>query len=482
LRRAVTSDTGGAASRLTAILTAGMVGVLVAHNQLGATLIAGMVLLLLLLLIRPAWLTIVTVAIIWLVPAQTAPGGMLDSATVLNWLGMVVVPAISLLVVAVSWVDRSRRQEPVTSVPQDVMLGAMAYAVTLVVLGLGHGNAPAGVIQSAVAYLRYPVLFLALVYSGFERRYVLAVVGTLVSIGAIAGVESIIRHLTVGARWDSISLLLGSYGTFSLGAVFVLMACAIAGAAATSKLRLWHALAFIMIGLVSLWGEIKALTIAIPLSVLGVLVGLSRAKRLTWRLIAVVAGIVLGVGLLVSAWGAFWGENDDLSRASGDLASVFAGEMSLTQASNRVGWMARSVEYMARHDALLFGFGPGSGLAGTATGGQDLMLGSISGIGRTQVSVLLWEGGVFGLGIYWVMLLLVVAHIWRGIGPSVTGIDLLLMVTLLGFSVYYVLIGPMYDLVWRYDVPSMAFWVLSAYVVGRREGLPAPHASLSALQ
>ena len=97
------------------------------------------------------------------------------------------------------------------------------------------------------------------------------------------------------------------------------------------------------------------------------------------------------------------------------------------------------------------------------------MLSAVPGTGRTQVSVLAWEGGFVGLALYWCMLITVFVRLCRTKPAHGDPWGTILAAAMVAFGAYYVFLGPLYDLVWRYDVPSVIFWVGAAYLlrVGR---------------
>jgi hypothetical protein len=281
--------------------------------------------------------------------------------------------------------------------------------------------------------------------------------------------EVVIHYLASGAVVDRISWSLGPYGTFPLGVFCIYAMCLIAGIIVTRGATVARVAALCVLLVPSVLGEIKALVLLGPLSVMAVLLIPSARLVSIGRRLAVVAFVLVAVCGLYAAWAVVYPGSDNLlSRVVSQLDQLVTQSRSVTGAKgvDRLSWTVESASALAKVGGLTFGAGPGSGLAGGVAGNASA--------GQTQITSALWDFGILGMASYaWLLLAAlgaIVAAIRRVRGRRALGYAC----AMVGMWLFYAILGPNYDQVWRYDAPSFLFWVLLAglYVASRSSSSP----------
>jgi hypothetical protein len=405
---------------------------------------------------------IVMLVILWYLPGQTAPGGLLSSVVFLRWTGLLLVPLVVAVIAA--FLARSGRRLVLTPVLPPIVAAMMVVVTSAIV----NHSSLLDTGTTLVLYLRYPLLFVALVNLPIRRRPINNFVAAFICLAGLEVLEVLFRYLVQGVYWDAVSWTLGPWGHVALGIYLVYAMCLTTAAIAVRGITLPRILFLGALLVPAVLGEIKALLIAGPLCVAAImLLPMGRLIPLRRRLVVIVSIVIVTV-LLFVAWATVYrGSANALSRFVNQVGNIMQNRGSLDSGLglDRLSWTAEATSALSAQNNLLLGAGPGSSLAGTATGVTSRMLtNGVPGSTHTQIGTMLWDMGIVGLISYaWLLLAalgLVMASL-RRVSDARTRVYALAMV---GMWLFYAILGPNYDLVWRADSASFVFWTLLAGV------------------
>jgi len=405
----------------------------------------------------------VLIIIVWYLPPQTGPGGLLAFAPYFRWAGVLLVPLIAgaLLMKSLS------RDRPL--VATQLLVPMMAVLFTILVSAAVNHSSKLGAFNIALLYLRYPLLFIALVNWPISMTTTRQVVRILFILVAIQIPEVVVHFLVSGAVVDRISWSLGPFGTFPLGVCCIYAMCLVAGIIVTRGVTIPRVATLCVLLIPSVLGEIKALVLLGPLCVMAVLLIPSARLVSIGRRLAVMAVIIVAVFGLYAAWAVVYpGTENLLARVVTQLHHLVSQSRNVSGAKgvDRLSWTVDSASTLARRGGLTFGAGPGSGLAGGIAGNASA--------GQTQITSALWDFGILGVASYaWLLLAalgVVVAAVRSLKGRTALGYSC----AMIGMWLFYAILGPNYDQVWRFDAASFLFWVLLAgiYVAARSSSTP----------
>jgi hypothetical protein len=403
--------------------------------------------------------------VLYYVPTQAAPHGLLGAVPSARWIGVVLVP---LLAAALLLRPRSR-QHRLTITPVGVVMCLLAVELTLSALMNGSGGL--NLLLAFLMYLRYPLLFVALVSARPADRTFNRVIGVFVALTLLQVPEVLLRFFEFNVRGDRISFTLGPWGTWSLGVYCVYSLCLIVAAYRFRRLR-WLApmapLVIVLLLVPAVLGEIKALLIGGPLVVLVVLAAPRNIGGANLRRVAVAGIAVCTAVVLVAAWGSVWvGGQNTLSLYTKQIVDVMSGTHTsrVDTTATRVTATRQAIVSFERYGNPVVGTGPGSSLAGNLTGRKGrLPLSAYAVAGDVQILALLYDGGVLGLAMYYVMLIACLVYVLKVMKSHDKSRSAWLGFAGLGMWSFYALLGPWYYLVWRFDASSFMFWLLMAYV------------------
>lgn len=404
------------------------------------------------------WLLVVLLVILWYIPGQTAPGGLLDDWVYFRWAGLLLVPIAAAAVLAVAM----RRNGRLEVTP--IFTAVIALVVTIAVSAATTSSSPVEAAIALVMYLRYPLLFLALANLPVSRRALDGVVAAFLVLVGLQFVEVVVRYFVLGASGDALSWSLGPWGTFPLGVYAVYAMCLVAGVIATQGVTVARVALLAALVIPAALGEIKALLIAGPLcAAIVLLLPAHRLIRLHRRLTAIAVLVVVGLVIFLLWSVALTHQRNLLADFVAQVAAVVRGTGRPLAVVNRIGWTLQAWQILQENGQLLFGAGPASSLAGSVNAETGRLMST--GIpGKTQIGAMLWDTGVAGLLAYVWILLSALWIILTGLRAEVDARLRGYALALVGMWVFYALLGPNYDLVWRADSASFLFWTLLAGV------------------
>jgi hypothetical protein len=353
-----------------------------------------------------------------------------------------------------------------------LLLPMSAVAVAIVLSAAVNESSLLGTVSSLVLYLRYPLLFIALVNARvtLKQGWHLAIAVCLLA--AIQVPEIAIRYALYGTQGDTVSWSAGTWGTYPLTVVGVYAMCIVAAHATFSRFRWYHLALLLSLMATAAVAEAKALVVLGPLCAFIVLLAPSPSSvRGLSRSVALMAFAVAATAVLLG-WTLVWSaESSDMSPIVEQARSVIREPLSLDsyQYVVRTRSTIDAVSQLAARRGILFGAGPGSSLAGNALGETgSLRTGSEGQV--TQLSASIWDFGVLGLVAYFWMLASTLPLIRAGIARLRAGIGAMLASSMIGMWVFYAAVGPVYNLIWRHDVASLPFWgILAAIAVAVTE-------------
>ncbi len=395
---------------------------------------------------------------VWYLPGQTAPGGLLESYTYFRWIGVPLTLSIAMAYFAEIAIEKKKLQATEMALPMFAFF-LIASASTLL-----NGTGFLGLASILALYLRYPLLFIAIANSNLRESDVASLVKFFLLLSFVQIPEILWRYFALNAKWDDLSWTLGPWGTFPLGVYCVSSACLLAGRMVEGRFKPLTLMGIPLLLIPALLGEIKSLLISAPICALAVLLYPWRRRKIAaGRLVAAFAAIASAIAIFL-AWSFFWGANDELNPWIAKLGKIASGDPRNVDFSrvNRLGWTIDAASKLASEKAILLGQGPGSSLSGTLTGEPGRLASPNSQTGKTQISAMLYDVGVLGLGAFLFLLFAVLKQILKAARTLDESADKSLVYAMLGIWVFYVLLGPQYDLVWRSDAASFPFWVFAA--------------------
>jgi len=301
--------------------------------------------------------------------------------------------------------------------------------------------------------------------------------------------ECIYRYAALGITVDHISWTMGPWGHFDLG-IYMVYAVALITAFGLVKRFSWlHIAFFAFLFTLALLGEIKAFILSAPVVSVFTIYAVLRQKRrpnekqVLKRLLVVLFPVFFLVLSYcgVAVWGRIHpGRSNVLTPFVQNLPAILAHPLSFLQgdkiahSAGRISGGAVVWSYLKKDwGMLMFGLGPGSALAGNffaRPGGVFKM--SLRSL--NQIGALLAEVGIIGLALYFWMLLRL-AHTIVTANTVIEDADLrILSASLVGMWVFYAVLGPFYDQVWRHDAPNYIFYFFAAVIYSSVQNKRAP--------
>jgi len=288
--------------------------------------------------------------------------------------------------------------------------------------------------------------------------------------------ETLFRALVWGIRGDAISYTLGWFGSFPLG-IYCLYAIAFLTAQATVTGLKWYQLTltivFILIGGL---GEIKALFIFTgPVIFLTVLFCRVKTKTTIYRVIPITVIVALALYFVFENWEILTGGGRNLL---GNIVSyvrlLFEGRSSYELPYiSRVDQINIISNMLLSSPANLFvGFGPGSSLAGNFSGSPGVVAATMSrliwaGILIIQYVAVVGDLGLIGLILFSFLFFRILAFILRHRNIYSDPKHKIYAGAFIGIFAFYAMLGPFYNIIWRYDGSNFIMWVLLAILYRR---------------
>jgi len=410
---------------------------------------------------------LVLLLVLWYIPRQTGPGGLLEDYIIARWLSVMFIP----LIVVVQFFKMAMRKEPVEL--SAIILPLIVYVVFCICSGIINEVQPTELVGSVVLYIRYPLLFIAFINMHIKKQTVKKFLALFLFLLAIQIPECLYRFLVLGIHGDFISFTLGPWGHFDLGIYAIYGAAFVVAYNAIIGIKWYHLIFFALLLLVSLIGEIKALAIAIPIISVLTIYATFRQKKLR-KYFLIIAFPVFFIVLIYFA-SAVWDKVHTLSGGNTleiylEKITYFVTEPSLLVTSEEVDYSSSRFlgsAFVWNHlkddwRMLVFGIGPGALLAGNFLGVPGQIFEEVPYL--NQIAVILGETGIIGLVIFAWMLLRILGGVIKVNKTSEDKDVRIISAAIIGIWVFYALLGPFYDLVWRHDSPNYIFYFFAAFL------------------
>lgn len=419
---------------------------------------------------RWRWMPVILLPILFYVPRQAVPGGVLENYIILRWITVLIIP----VAVFIQFIKMTVRGQSLKG--SWLLLYLVAYVACNIFSGLMNGTNAVELVGSLILYVRYPLLFITFLNLGIKDDVMKAFIGLFIMLVAFQIPECIFRFGVIGIHGDHISWTLGPWGAFDLGVYGIYTIALVLAYDAVKGIKLHHMIFCFLMLAVALFGEIKALVLSVPIVSVVTIYAAQKSKDIKKNIMVIAMPIVL----IITAFYMFsvWGEIHKSSENAFGLhvqkitnilikpSLLFEAE-DLDKSSSRIFGSVFIWNYLKQDwRRMLFGAGPGSMLAGNFLG----KTGEIYEIPQylNQISVTMGETGIVGLAVFLGILVSLLITIIR-INKTVTedGVRIL-SAALISMWMYYTVLGPFYDLVWRHDSPNFIFWFLSAYLFNHR--------------
>lgn len=422
-----------------------------------------------LLLRRWQWLPVILLPLIWYLPGQTAPGGLLEDFLIFRWFTVLLIPGLFFIQAFKNIISRERFKPTFLAMP---LVGLVVVSMLSAWL---NDVCFFDLVGYLAIYLRYPLLFIILMNIDLSDRIVKWVIGLFLFLVLIQVPEIVYRYQTTGVIGDRVSETLGSYGTYSFGVYSLYAMALITGNALVTRVRILHLTAFGLLMITAIIGEIKVVVLAAPIIILAVI--LFHQQRQSSQIVnvgyvrklVIIIFIVFIVLSIYGNWGRIQRGPNTLVRFIDNISTLVSGsELSKGQIYriNRIG-STLMVWDMLKATPLnfMFGLGPGSSLAGGFSGTPGHLFSLMpQSFMLTQISATLADVGVVGFFIYIWIFLRLFKHLLLARSESEDVLFQTLLYGSFGIWIFYVILGPIYNIVWRSDAASYIFYFLMAVI------------------
>ena len=401
--------------------------------------------------------------VLWYVPRQTAPGGLLESCLFLRWLSVMILPPLFFLQFMRATVNGRAFRVTGISVPLAL------FAAWSVFSAAANRSGFLDFFGNLAVYINYPIFFITLVNMDLPEDTAKKMIRLFMALVIIQIPECLYRYYAMGVKGDMISWTLGPWGSFDLG-VYMCYAVSIMVAVSIVKKFNWIYLIIIFsFFLVALFGEIKAFIFAAPITATAAAYfAAGRGGRLRKTLLTVLLPVILFLLVYLSFiyWGRVYGEGENFlaayyNKVMGLLglqhgyADGYAANYESRISGLGYAWRSMSGDIYR----MMTGFGPGSSFMGNI-----LSRGAIHSVVKipavNQLAAVLVDSGLVGLCLYVSMMVYMFSVILKANSKAESGDSRVITASLAGMWVFYAVMGPFYDLVWRYDAPSFMFYFL----------------------
>jgi hypothetical protein len=462
-------------SLLLTIPPALLMGGFICFNSFIAALLMIILLFIVVLVFSDAawrWLPVILLPIVWYLPEHTAPGGLLEDVLIIRWITVILIPSLFTLLFFKYLISRRKFYFP-------LILPVLFILVTSLLSTMANDNDYLNLLGYWGLYLRYPLFFILLVNTKTPERISKYFFAFFILLTLIQIPEVIIRYLTIGVTTDNVSYTLGPYGTYAIGVYFIYAFSLLMAHVLAVRLSLLHMLLVLSFFLVAWIGEIKSVLLGIP--IIAIIMSVLFKKQAISNYIAA-NKIVKGSIITVLAFAAFafiyyyWEYilpgNDTLTRFFDEFAYYLHGSgtyKSDLYRINRLGSIALAYDFIDNSTStLLLGLGPGSSFAGNIVGlpgrvadlfDQSFMV--------TQINASLLDVGLLGLcGWIWYFkgFFSIQKQALKLIDNKMTAI---VVNGAWGFLFFYIIFGPLYNIVWRSDAASYVFYFMMAYIYNK---------------
>lgn len=438
----------------------------------------------LLLALTPPWVwTLALILYTFFIIGRIDPGPPLisDWPVFLRWGTYLLIPLFALVHLAV----RHSPGRAWRSTPIDLPL-ALLFLV-MILSALINGSSPLLAVMAFGVYLRYPLLFLALVNSKTSETEFRRLVRIFVILVVVQVPLTVLQAFFLQELGDNVGGSLGGFGTGGLAMMIIAVQALLIARLLILGWQWRPFLLYLVLFVPIILGDAVA-GVVFSLSVTGFLILRASATR---RVLGILAAFAVALVLLwgLAALGTF-GSTFQMVATEGPQRSLGANDYGFrpddptatsgaTRANNLVAtpWF-----FLSREPAkLVVGFGPNSLYNGRALGAQGPLCtqlaigGDLVRCVSYQLPRTLLELGLTGLILGYALLVPLLVSAQRVRARTTETAWQIGILAFEGIWVLYALLAVFYLDIWREDYISILFWVMGAAIVLKERKLqPAP--------
>lgn len=402
------------------------------------------------------WFPVIFLLITWYIPRQRAPGGFLENFIILRWITFILIPAVFLLFLPKyvnSKIYVGNILQPIIALFSVVLISAAVNQSSLI-----------PTVFTSLIYLRYPLLFIILLNMNLNENSLRLFLKVFFFLLIIQTPEVFYRYFALGFKGDSISLTLGPWGTFDLGVYMIYATALVISRNLFIQMKIRDIILILCFFLIALFGEIKVFMFFAPVIVCFLIYNIISKKitkrKLYYAFTFISFAIVLFI-LSVNWYGKLFPTTGTLDSIKDAFISKDVRKIRRISAFFDI---LKEVEISS--SKFFIGWGPGSSLKG----GYLVKKGKIFDFPieyKNQLAETFADLGFAGLITYYWLLFCLYDRFrkHRMIEKDKTYISL--NYGLLGMWLFFAILGPFYDLVWRHDSPNYIFFFLSAVLYSR---------------
>lgn len=415
---------------------------------------------------------IIILIIIWYIPRQTAPNGLLEKFVFLRWIILAIVPILITMVFSIKATKREK-----LDFGGILIFLPLIFLSALLSLTINSGS-PLKMFGFLLAYLAYPILYVCLVnlsqfnkisdITEITKKYFHLFFFLLI----MQVPECFYRFIFLGITGDHISFSLGPWGTTDLGNYMIYFLSFLFAFYLMRFAKFVHLISSVLIFiLIAIIGEIKFLYISIPITFL--FVSLFYVKSFHRTILAIMFILIF---LILSL--PFW-------EVSGSFLYLFLNnlmnfienpiEASYMSGTARISAGIITFYNLLQSDVknLVFGFGPGESFAGNIIKNTNIIVLKGWTIEQyiNQFSALLVDIGILGLIIYISMFIVFLKHALFLLNNSYDKFTKAFALGYLGVWLNYVILQPWVNIVWRLDSASYLFYSFGFLIYKYKQNL-----------
>jgi len=416
------------------------------------------------------WLPIILLLITWYIPRQTAPGAYLENYLVLRWITFLVIPLIFIWFILHMLLSDTKIYVANIIFPMISVFGVIVFS------GLINKSSLLEIAFTILIYLRYPLLFIVFLNMDIDKDVLISFLKVFFFLVIIQIPEVFYRFFFMGIKGDTISWTLGPWGHFDLGVYMIYATAIIVARDLIIRIKLSHIILIFCFFLVAAMGFIRMFMFFSPIVIGFVIYNCFKNKKLKKKFyIAIVILTVMVVGFIFSVY--CYGKVFPESRVVEDIVSMMMNPKEIGRVSriNALPDIISKVEINTSN--FLIGWGPGSSLAGEylAERGKFFKFTTSS---KTQLVETFVDVGIVGIITYFWLLVCLILEFRKHINVEDNETYIFLNHAIIGMWLFYTILGPVYDIVWRHDSPNFIFYFLAAVIYNRYRNIKNKNFSL----
>lgn len=410
------------------------------------------------------WLPIVLLIIVWFIPRQAVPNGILEKFLYLRWLTVILIPLAFIIQLFKIYSSGKK-----FVVPLNLMAPLVIISLVYLFSGIINNVKAIELISSLILYLRYPLLFIVFINIPQEVQDVKKFLYIFITLIILQIPECFYRFFALNISGDFLSFTLGPWGAFDLGVYAIYAVSIIVAYNIIYGFKLPYIFLVVLLFIIAVFAEIKAFIFTIPLISLIIVLYSFRKKMVHNRLAILTFVVVIAIALIYifQYWGRVHISSGNMITYYFQIITDVIAEPSMLISteklepglSTRFLGSAFIVEHLKNsRQSLLLGVGPGSLMAGSFTGSPGTLYNLPQYL--NQLAVIIGEVGILGLIAFVWLLFKIFKMIKTVYNTTEDSYSRFISLALFGMWFFYAILGPFYDLVWRHDSPNLIFWFL----------------------